>query len=149
MNLPTVVRLVLALWLLGAGTSAQAAQSVATVKSLKGTIHVERGGATLPVAVGTGLLQSDTVVTGADSAAGITFQDDALISLGANSRLVIDRFRFDRATQGGEFQTTLSKGRMAVVSGKIAKSQVDAMKVRTPTSLLGVRGTEFLVEANP
>jgi len=32
------------------------------------------------------------------------------------------------------------------VSGKIAKSGRDAMQVRTPNSLLGVRGTRFIVE---
>jgi hypothetical protein len=93
------------------------------------------------------LMQSDTVATGADGAAGITFEDNSLLSLGPGSRLAIDRFSFDRTTHAGNFETTLAKGRMAVVSGKIAKHQLDAMKVRTPTALLGVRGTEFIVEA--
>lgn len=122
---------------------------VATVKTLSGPANVERAGGTLALAIGMGLLQSDTVVTGSASTLGLTFEDGALVSLGPNSRLQIDRFRFDRATQGGEFDTTLSRGRMAVVSGRIAKSQVDAMKVRTPTALLGVRGTEFVVDAAP
>lgn len=149
MNLSALARLVLAVSLLGIGLGARAADGVgvATVKSTQGEAHIERGGQTLPVAVGTSLLQSDTVVTGSNGAAGLTFADNTLVSLGPNSRFAIDRFRFDHASSGGEFQSTLSKGRMAVVSGKIAKSQVDAMKVRTPTSLLGVRGTEFVVEA--
>ena len=33
-----------------------------------------------------------------------------------------------------------------VVSGKIAKQAPDAMVIKTPSSLLGVRGTEFLVK---
>jgi hypothetical protein len=32
------------------------------------------------------------------------------------------------------------------VSGRIAKSDRDAMKVRTPNTLLGVRGTKFIIE---
>ena len=36
--------------------------------------------------------------------------------------------------------------RLAVISGKIAKHEQDAMKVKTPSSILGVRGTEFVVE---
>jgi hypothetical protein len=35
-----------------------------------------------------------------------------------------------------------------VVSGQIAKSKKDAMRVKTPSSLLGVRGTRFVVEVN-
>lgn len=147
MTLPCFARALLALSLAGSFTAAPAA-GIATVKSFRGDVRIERSGRELPVAVGTSLLQQDTIVTGSDGSAGLTFADNTLISLGARSRFVIDRFRFDRASSGGEFQSTLSKGRMAVVSGKIAKSQIDAMKVRTPTSLLGVRGTEFVVEAD-
>jgi hypothetical protein len=42
--------------------------------------------------------------------------------------------------------TQVDRGSLAVVSGKIAKSNRDAMKVRTPNTLLGVRGTKFIVE---
>ena len=43
------------------------------------------------------------------------------------------------------FESSLQKGTLAVVSGKLAKQSPDAMKVRTPAAILGVRGTEFLV----
>jgi hypothetical protein len=126
---------------------------VATVKTLDGPATVERGGRTVALAIGMGLQQSDTVVTGKSSTVGLGFEDEALVSLGPNSRLLIDRFQFDRGGasghDGGEFHTTLSRGRMAVVSGRIAKSRIDAMKVRTPTALLGVRGTEFIVDVGP
>jgi len=148
MNPIRLARLLLALSWAGLVPAAAAADGIATVKSFRGDVRIERAGSELPVAVGTALQQADTVVTGSDGSAGLTFADDTLISLGARSRFVIDRYRFDRASKGGEFQSTLSRGRMAVVSGKIAKSQIDAMKVRTPTSLLGVRGTEFVVEAD-
>ncbi len=42
--------------------------------------------------------------------------------------------------------TVIGVHSLAVISGQIAKSRQDAMKVRTPTSLLGVRGTRFIVE---
>jgi len=35
------------------------------------------------------------------------------------------------------------------VSGRIAKQSPDAMTVRTPTAILGVRGTEFVVSVDP
>ena len=37
---------------------------------------------------------------------------------------------------------------MAAVSGKIGKQSADAMRVRTPATILGVRGTEFLVRSS-
>ena len=40
----------------------------------------------------------------------------------------------------------VERGTLGIVSGQIAKQTPDAMRVRTPTSILGVRGTKFLVE---
>ena len=39
------------------------------------------------------------------------------------------------------------RGTLSVVSGKLAKRSPDAMTVRTPSTILGVRGTEFVVRA--
>ena len=127
------------------GTATQAAE-IATIKVLRGTVSVERAGHSLPGALGLGLAQADQVVTGTDGTVGITFQDNSLLSLGPNSRLTVDRFEFDSTTHEGSFETSLKRGKLAVISGKIAKHQEDAMKVRTPSSVLGVRGTEFVVE---
>jgi hypothetical protein len=130
-----------------AGTAA--ADPVAGVfKVVHGSVSVERQGSTFPASVGTPVYQSDHIVTGADGSAGITFEDNALLSLGPSSKLAVDRFAFNSTTHDGAFETTLSSGRLAVVSGKIAHHQLDAMKVRTPSSILGVRGTKFLVEVS-
>jgi hypothetical protein len=42
--------------------------------------------------------------------------------------------------------TDMHKGTFSMVSGDIARSSPDAMKVRTPTAILGVRGTSFAVD---
>ena len=47
----------------------------------------------------------------------------------------------EKAKEEGRPEAMIDK----IVSGQIAKSRRDAMKVRTPTSLLGVRGTRFIV----
>ena len=138
-------------FLLAAGLSAIAASATAddiagVFKVVNGGVSVLRQGATLPATVGMAVYQSDQIVTGADGSAGITFEDNALLSLGPSSRLALDRFAFNSTTYDGAFETTLSSGKLAVVSGKIAHHQLDAMKVRTPSSILGVRGTKFLVE---
>jgi len=133
--------------LLGAGTVQAATAPAGMFKRVEGEVRVERGGETLPASIGMPVYAADTVVTGNAGAAGITFDDNTLMSLGPSSRLAIDRFRFNSTTHEGRFDSTLAKGRLAVVSGKIAKHEQDAMKVRTPQSILGVRGTEFIVEA--
>ena len=121
------------------------ANDVGVVKVSKGTAAVERAGQQLAAAVGTRVREGDILVTGADGTLGVTFRDNSLISVGPESRLAIDRFVFDPTTHKGAFETSLSKGTLAGVSGKIAKQSPDAMKVKTPAALLGVRGTEFVI----
>jgi hypothetical protein len=97
------------------------------------------------VQVGTPVRESDTLVTGADGTVGITFSDNSLLSAGPNSVLAIDRYAFDTTTHAGRFDASLKKGTLAVISGKMVKQSPEAMRVRTPTSIMGVRGTEFVV----
>jgi len=96
-------------------------------------------------AVGSVVQQGDLVITGADGSVGITFRDNSLLSVGPDSVLSIDRFVFDSTTHQGAFESSLKQGTLAVVSGKLAKQSPDAMTVKTPAAILGVRGTEFLV----
>jgi hypothetical protein len=121
---------------------------VGTVKVSSGSVAIERGGSRLPAAVGTELRTSDVIVTGADGSAGITFSDNSLVSVGSDSRFAIDKYAFDTTTYAGEFQGTLSKGRLAAVSGKMVKQSPESMKIRTPSAIMGVRGTEFVVQVD-
>jgi hypothetical protein len=88
------------------------------------------------------------IKTGPDSSVGITMADNSLLSAGPNSILSLDRFDFDAASNQGKFDTQLKQGTLSVVSGKMAKQSPEAMTVRTPSAILGVRGTEFVVFAN-
>ena len=124
------------------------AADIGQVKTAKGTVVIERAGATLAAKPGTRIETGDVLRTGPDGAAGVTMNDNALMSVGPNSVLSLDAFAFDATTYQGRMDATLSKGTLSVVSGKIAKQSPDAMKVRTPASVLGVRGTEFVVKVD-
>src|SRR5215472_16645738 len=139
-------RAVLMLSLLGLSTLAGAAE-IGQIKVSKGQVTIEREGKSLPAGVGVRLQTSDVVRTGADGSVGITMDDDSLLSVGPNSVFSLDRYAFDPTTNRGRFDASLNKGTLAVISGRIAKQSADAMTVRTPTAVLGVRGTEFVVSA--
>jgi hypothetical protein len=128
-----------------AGGAVAEAADVGQVKTSSGAVHIERQGQRVPAAVGQRVQPADVVVTGADGSVGITFLDGSLLSMGPDSTLAIDRFAFDSTTHQGSFESSLRKGTLAVVSGKLAKQSPEAMKVKTPAAVLGVRGTEFLV----
>jgi hypothetical protein len=140
--------IVLALVVLALAVPASA-DEVGRVKVVKGAVTIQRAGAELPASVGMKVHEGDVVVTGRDGAAGITFNDDSLLSVGPDSVLAIDAFEFDSTTHVGRFDSSLRRGTLSAVSGKLARQSPDAMKVRTPSMILGVRGTEFVVGAFP
>lgn len=126
--------------------SSPASAEIARVKMASGTASIERNGKLNRAAPGFQLQQGDKLVTGKDGRISLTFLDNTRFAVGPNSRVSVSQFRYDRTRQQGEFVTSVDRGSLAIVSGKIAKSKRDAMKVRTPTSLLGVRGTKFIVQ---
>jgi len=124
------------------------AQDVGQIKTTKGAVHVERDGKRIAAATGMNVRASDKLVTGADGAVGVTFLDNTMVSAGPSTVFEIDRYRFDSTTHEGEFDASLKKGSLAVVSGKMVKQTPGSMRVRTPSSVMGVRGTEFLVRVD-
>ena len=120
--------------------------SIGQIKTLTGTVRIGRAHTEHPAKVGDLLEEADTVVTGADGSVGITFIDNSRFSLGPNSRIALAQFRFNPTTHAGNFLTEMQHGTLAIISGHIAGHSPEAMKVRTPTAILGVRGTRFVVK---
>jgi len=135
-----------ALGVLGLLAAAPAlAGEIGQIKSVKGEVWVERSGARIAGTVGRRVETADVLRTGADGAVGMVMVYNSLLSIGPNSVLTLDRLDYDSTTQTGKFETSLHKGSLGVVSGRIAKQSPEAMSVRTPSAILGVRGTEFVV----
>ena len=119
---------------------------IGQIKTLKGDVTIVRAGENIAAKVGDTLEQADTLKTGSASSVGMTFIDSTRFSAGPDSTIELSRFRFNATTEEGEFQTSVKKGTLAIISGRIAKGSPDAMSVKTPASILGVRGTRFLVK---
>lgn len=133
--------------LMAATGAAYADNYAGLVKEVKGSATIVRDEQKLAAKPGTRVLVSDRVTTGADSSVGITLDDGTLLSAGSNSTLVLNKFAFNSTTNKGVLDASLKRGTLAVVSGKLSKTSPEAVTYRTPTSILGVRGTEFVLEA--
>ena len=125
---------------------AQGGGEIGRIKTVAGTAQVVRGKQAAPAAAGYQLLVSDVLTTGPNGRIAITFVDNSRFSVGPNSRVSLSQFEFDDTTHKGRSLTTIDRGSLGVVSGQIAKENKDAMRVRTPTSLLAARGTTFVVD---
>ncbi|HZZ10782.1 MAG TPA: FecR domain-containing protein [Paraburkholderia sp.] len=123
-----------------------AADAAGVVKTLKGTVQIERAGASSGAAIGTQVFGSDRIVTGPESSVGITLADTTQLSAGANTILELNKFAFNTTTHDGVLDASVKRGSLAVISGKLAKANPDAVRFSTPTTTLGVRGTAFIIE---
>ena len=140
-------RLALAILLTSASLSVANAQEWAgTVKAASGKVAVERGGSASAIALGDRVWPADTLVTGKDGRLSVTLRDDTLLSIGPDTRVALSEFSFSAATNEGSLWLSVQRGVAAVASGLIARFNPKAMRVSTPSALLGIRGTEFVVE---
>ncbi|MEO8103201.1 MAG: FecR domain-containing protein [Betaproteobacteria bacterium] len=147
MRNPAVFAITSVLCLLMAPATAMAGEA-GQIKVAKGSAFVQRGGQQLSASAGMKVQTADVLVTGADGSIGVTFLDNSLVSTGPNSVFAIDSYAFDSTTHRGTFDGSLKKGTLAAVSGKMVKQAPESMRIRTPASILGVRGTEFVVRVD-
>jgi hypothetical protein len=122
-------------------------QPAGMVKRTKGTAHVEREGRKTVAQAGDKLFSKDRIITAADGSVGITLRDDTMLSVGPNSSMSLDKFAFDSTTHQGSLQATVKRGTLGVISGKLSKQSPNAVQFNTPSAILGVRGTEFVIDA--
>jgi hypothetical protein len=127
-------------------TQAAWAEAIGQIKTLAGDVAIVREHVKSPAKAGDLLEKADTLITGTDGRVGITLIDNSRLSLGPNSQIALEKFTFNPTTQEGAFLTRVDRGTLAVISGHIAHTTPDAMQVQTRTTILGVRGTHFLVQ---
>jgi hypothetical protein len=122
------------------------AAEIGQIKNTAGQVFLLRNNNQQLAKPGDLIEQADVIVTGSNGSVGVTLIDNSRLSAGPNTRVEFKQFRFNPTTQEGESLTQLHRGTLAIVSGQIAKRSPDAMKVQTPTTILGVRGTKFAVK---
>jgi hypothetical protein len=131
------------------GSAAASAQSATAgrVKTAAGTVHVVHAGSEFAAQPGYSVYQGDLIRTGPDGRVGLTLNDDTRLSLGPDSELRLDRFSYAPADGQLALAIKLIRGVAAYVSGRIAKLAPDAIRIETPTAILGVRGTTLAIRA--
>jgi hypothetical protein len=123
-----------------------AGEDIGQIKTLTGEVYIVRQQVKRPAQTGDRLEAADAIITGPDSSVGITFIDNSRFSAGPHSHIELEQFQFNPTTYEGTFSTKMRQGTLAIISGHIAERSPDAMKVRTPTTILGVRGTKVLLK---
>jgi hypothetical protein len=128
---------------------AQTPPPAGRVKVVSGSAFVVHEGQQIPAAVGTPVFQQDSVTTGADGRVGLTLRDDTRLSVGPQTTIEISRFVYAQSDSQFAFVLRVVRGVVAYVSGRIAKLSPDAVRLETPSAIVGVRGTRLVIRVSP
>lgn len=115
---------------------------VGKVTEQTGPTEIVRSKKSLPSAVNTPVEMNDTIIT-AKARAQLTFEDNTTVKITEQSKLVIDDFVYDPKKGTGKVAMKVVLGTARYSSGQIAKTNPQAVDVKTPTATVAVRGTDF------
>ena len=120
------------------------AADIGSISELKGEASVNRSGESLTAALDLGVESYDDVRT-ANSRVGLTFIDDSVVRLTEHSKLILDEVIFDPDPSKSKIGLTFASGTARFITGKIGGINKENIKINTPTSQIGIRGTDFTV----
>jgi len=124
------------------GSTAQAAESIGAVDEQYGAASVARQGAEdSDLSVGNSVYLNDVIKTGDTGSVGIMFNDETNFAVGPNAELTLDEFAYNPNGNSSGL-LSVAQGSFAFVSGNLAHSGEDALRVKTSTMTIGVRGTK-------
>ena len=88
--------------------------------------------------VGSNAVPGQRITTGKDEVLHVLLQDQSALTLGPESELVIDEFRYDESTRKGKIRLNLRQGLVRVVGGYISKNE--PTEINTPHALVEISG---------
>lgn len=113
--------------------------NIGSVTELRGQGEIVRGKQKIAAASRLPVDMRDMVRTG-NGRIQITFQDNSVVRVTEQSKLVIDEFVYDPKTNGGKMGLRFAQGTARFIGGKMNRPNIN---LRTPTATIGVRGTDF------
>jgi hypothetical protein len=132
--------------LASAAASQVSAARIGTFKQVQGDAWIGVDTARRAAQPGAGIGLADRLSTGPQGGATLTLKDGTVLTMGPDSVMDLRQFQFDPTTQQGNVLLDLLRGSVRVVTGLLAKVNPELFKLQTPTSVVGVRGTDFIVE---
>ncbi|MFQ5466056.1 MAG: FecR domain-containing protein [Thermodesulfobacteriota bacterium] len=132
------------------------AEFVGTFTKVEGRVDLLRGGARAATAVhgGDHVYVGDIVRTKSDGRTEIVFMDQTVLSIAPDTRIRIDEYTFNPDNSREEGVISLFRGKIRSVVSKVKARVLPAAvgtstyKVKTPTTVMGVRGTDVFVFHN-
>ena len=126
---------------------AHAAEPVGYVTSLKGEVYVIHAGEQVKntLELNDPVYPGDTIQTVTGSRIQILMEDDTMLNLGERAQITIKEhlYRPEKDLRSSVYK--LIRGKVRVVVGKLFCDPASRLDMETPTSIIGIRMTEFVV----
>ena len=122
------------------GIAAQANQQAGKFSAVIPLVNINRASQQLPAANHMPLFWGDSVNTGKLARARVTLDDGSILNVGSES--ILNIVKHDAGTQQTELELTFGRVRASAV--KLTKPGA-SFKIRTPTGVAGVVGTDFFL----
>ena len=122
--------------------------AIGEVISLTGSVTAQGAdGAMRKLDLNQPVVPKDVIVTGSRSNVEILFKDRSVFSQGPESRTVLDDYVYSAEPSASKMLLKVGTGTFRYVTGEIVKQNPDAFALETPTTTIGIRGTEVFAES--
>lgn len=116
-----------------------------SVKSVRAPAWVLRGEARIPAEKGMRLFPKDGLRTGSGAAMAIVMRDNTVVTMGTDTAMSLEEFVFEPRRGRFALVARMMRGAFSFLTGEIGKLSPESAEIQTPTGVIGVRGTRFLL----
>jgi len=118
---------------------------VGVVTGVAGNIELQRGEDVFAAESGVDVMPGDVLRSGGESSVQVDMDDGSILSIGANSTLKIDDYKMREDKSVISASIALVTGWLRFTVAKL-RQQDSSYRFHMPTAVLGVRGTEGVLE---
>lgn len=118
----------------------------ARIKNVSGTAKIKKAGGekAYPALEGMGLVQGDSIITGSSGQVILEMDGDKEVRIGSNTQMILSELVKSASAMGSKTSLGLLSGKVLITINK-KLSQDSKFEIKTPTAIMGVRGTAFYV----
>jgi hypothetical protein len=115
------------------------AEEVGLIVALRGNVLIHRDNKSIDALLKDNVLLRDTIETKEASRVKMLFSDDSILTLAEKSNLIVKEYLYSEEREKGRSIWNLLEGKLRSLVGKTE------FWVHTPTTIIGARGTYFIV----
>jgi hypothetical protein len=128
----------------------QAHVRIGAAAVIRGEVYwLTSDGRKVPITPGGALYSGARIVTGGNARIQVLLLDETVFTIGPNSDMVLDEFVYDPSTSIGKVSVRVTKGMFRFVTGKVARKDLEHLKVTLPVGTIGIRGTDVEIDYQP